>query len=218
MDHMARPPDADSTTTIARICGAALGLVEESGRQGLTFRRVAERAELSTGTIRYYFPTMEDLVEAVVEHHHRDQAAWFEARAMDLASSGADARTNLRTATAWVFEHATTNRHLVALRLTQQSDRRMEWQQHALRFASLLSPPGTPEVLARIRMQSVIYIGARLVVSPPEERELLLGLPADTPLAETDALLRDHLVDLAERILFGPPDERPPESPSGRCP
>ncbi|MEM9074419.1 MAG: TetR/AcrR family transcriptional regulator [Myxococcota bacterium] len=62
---MARPRDADSAKTYERIVAAALEEVRASTpRNAISMRKVAERAELSLGTIQYYFERKEDLLEA----------------------------------------------------------------------------------------------------------------------------------------------------------
>lgn len=48
---------------------ATLELVAEKGVQGATARAIAERAQVTQGLIRHYFPSKEDLITAAFEHH-----------------------------------------------------------------------------------------------------------------------------------------------------
>ncbi len=68
---MARPLNADSRETQERIVAAARALLEEGGPAAVSVRRVAESANLSAGTVRYYFATQEDLlVEACINDYY----------------------------------------------------------------------------------------------------------------------------------------------------
>ena len=53
-----------------KILEAARALVEESGRHSLSFRKVAERAGVSVGSVQYYFSAMEQLLDALTDPWH----------------------------------------------------------------------------------------------------------------------------------------------------
>lgn len=48
---------------------STLDLVAEEGLRGATVRRIADRAQVTQGLIRHYFPSKEDLIVAAYEHH-----------------------------------------------------------------------------------------------------------------------------------------------------
>lgn len=55
--------------TRARIAGAALEVLRESGSAGLTMRRVASRTGLSLSNVQYHFKSREDLLVGITDHH-----------------------------------------------------------------------------------------------------------------------------------------------------
>lgn len=62
--------------SVDRIVDAVLALLERGTPQGLSYRRIAERAGLSSGTVAYYFPTRTSLLELGLEEHHRFVASF----------------------------------------------------------------------------------------------------------------------------------------------
>ncbi len=64
---MARPTDADSAKTLETIQGAAMDILQTDGPEGLSFRKVAKAAGVGLGTVRYYFATQEELLEACLD-------------------------------------------------------------------------------------------------------------------------------------------------------
>ena len=53
-------------TAEQRILEAAVACIEEFGLKGATIRRIAERAEVNTAAINYYFRTKEQLMDRVI--------------------------------------------------------------------------------------------------------------------------------------------------------
>ena len=53
-----------------KILEAAHQLVDELGRQALSFRKVAARAGVSVGTVQYYFSSMDQLLDALTDPWH----------------------------------------------------------------------------------------------------------------------------------------------------
>jgi len=54
--------------TRTKILNAALGLLAESGAQALTQPRIARAAGVRQSHLTYYFPTVNDLLQAVAQH------------------------------------------------------------------------------------------------------------------------------------------------------
>ena len=65
---MARPAHASSEDTYDAILDVALAIVRESGPDACSLREVARRADVSTGTIQYYFENRAGLLEACLDH------------------------------------------------------------------------------------------------------------------------------------------------------
>lgn len=63
----------------ARFVDAAEAILAEVGEHGISARLVAQRAELKTQLLYYYFRTMDDLLRAVVQRVNERRMARFEA-------------------------------------------------------------------------------------------------------------------------------------------
>lgn len=63
----------------ARFVDAAEAILAEVGEHGISARLVAQRAELKTQLLYYYFRTMDDLLRAVVQRVNERRTARFEA-------------------------------------------------------------------------------------------------------------------------------------------
>jgi AcrR family transcriptional regulator len=61
-----RPVGADSEQTRRTIQRAARDLIADRGYHAATFQQIAQRAGVSRPTLHYYFPTREDLYEALL--------------------------------------------------------------------------------------------------------------------------------------------------------
>jgi AcrR family transcriptional regulator len=67
---VAGPIDVAESSQRARILGAALTLVSETGAAGASMRRLASACGLNVATIYHYFPSKADLLRALVEEQH----------------------------------------------------------------------------------------------------------------------------------------------------
>jgi AcrR family transcriptional regulator len=54
--------------TIANILDSCLDVIEKEGWSNITQEKVAKRAGIKAGTLRYYYPVKEDLVAATIKH------------------------------------------------------------------------------------------------------------------------------------------------------
>ncbi len=120
---MARPKDADSGETMAKILGAALDILREDvGPKPPPLRAVARRANVSLNTIRYYFDTKDELHEACLDGYYERLTAL----GMRLAASSAtstDARTFIEDSARALFRFVYEERNLVKHRLATNSVR-----------------------------------------------------------------------------------------------
>ena len=82
---MARPPDADPAVTYERILAAAIDEVRETDPPtAISMRAVATRAGVSLGTLQYYFPTKEALLEGCLDGYHTRLAAMAQRLAVEV--------------------------------------------------------------------------------------------------------------------------------------
>lgn len=54
-----------SRATVEGVLDAALEVLVEQGSQGFSVRKVAQRAGLAVGNVQYYYPSRDDLIEAL---------------------------------------------------------------------------------------------------------------------------------------------------------
>lgn len=114
---MARPVDADSAETHERILAAALEEIEERGGPHVSFRGVAARAGLSTGTVQYYFGSKDELLEACLDGYHARMADVVD-RLVAMAKARTDEpRPVLEEAVRTLLRFVETEHALVTLRL-----------------------------------------------------------------------------------------------------
>lgn len=57
---------------VDEIVSIATGVLEREGLDGFVMRRIAEFADMKLGNLQYYFPTRDDLLEAVVRSEFAD--------------------------------------------------------------------------------------------------------------------------------------------------
>lgn len=65
--RLRRRQEDRSAETQKRLIDAALGVLRAEGYSKLTFKKVAQRAELSTGAMQHHFPSRDDLVIAMFD-------------------------------------------------------------------------------------------------------------------------------------------------------
>lgn len=198
---MARPENADSARTFERIMRSARTIVRARGADELSFRRVAAEASVSVGTVRYYFSTTEELIEALLDPWYRALEDLEESMAQvvaEVSEEGAPAAIGRAVRAAYQLTFA--RREEVALRSANPSSRRMLYLQSFLDRATpvLVSLTGRSEAEVRLIYQSITFAIVRWATATDEERCLVTG--ADPEAAHE--LIEQHLVDLALRSLF----------------
>lgn len=110
---MARIKNSNSEETVRRILAAFAELVAESSpKDSFSVRQVAERAELSPGTVTYYFPTKDALIAAGMEPHGERLRS-----TIDALIAGADEQEDLLGHMAvTMFRFAVRERHYLELK------------------------------------------------------------------------------------------------------
>lgn len=199
---MSRPKDADSAQTYERIVAAARSRLEERGIDALTMRLVARDAQVSTGTLTYYFEDRDALLEACFSEVYRALtrvandclARLGQEPAIDIAERG--------TKEIWAI--ARQHRELARARLLSNMQRgtisvaRMRRNLlPALDYAEKIFPHLAP-AQARLGVHSLTLTVLRYAVASEEELALL-GL-GDGPEGAT-ARIGDHLASLTRAVF-----------------
>ncbi len=205
---MARPPDADSSETIARILEAAqYELREARPRNAVSMRAVADRARVSLGTLQYYFSNKEALLEACLDgYYERLGGLVAEAFAYTAAHASDPIRELVRHAALQHYRFLCRERALVELRLITNCLRGELHPQRQVQYmvqvfgnaAKVLSPRvGLSEIDVRVSIQALAYTAVRMAVLSPSERENLTGATGEV----ADALIEEYVVEAACRLL-----------------
>ena len=203
---MARPPEADSAETHDRILAAAIAEVHASDPPtSLSMRKVAERAEVSLGTLQYYFPKKTDLFEGCLDEYHRRLSALGaqliqEALAADPPRRG---RALIEPAIREYFRFVSGEGALLHLRLIINTlEGELPPRRRAPMLGSLIG--GAAEVVAPhvgiaveeipMTIQLLSQALTRFALMSDEERLVLSG-------SKDDRACEDFLVRAALRLL-----------------
>ena len=205
-----RPKNADSEDTWFRIVAAAREELvdDEQGGIDVSVRSVATNAGVSLGTIHYYFPTKESLLEACLD-------AYYEA----LGKVAAEVATTIQGATREtakeaigqgvrsIYRFALSERARLRLRATNNAHRgRLHPDRHLHvrgpyldTFTALLAPlvdADTEEI--RLTFQTLTFSVMQYVLLSDEEIVQIAGKSGD----EGRRVLEDHVVRVGTRMLF----------------
>ena len=205
-----RPKNADSEDTWFRIVAAAREELvdDEQGGIDVSVRSVATNAGVSLGTIHYYFPTKESLLEACLD-------AYYEA----LGKVAAEVATRIQSATREtakeaigegvrsIYRFALSERARLRLRATNNAHRgRLHPDRHLHvrgpyldTFTALLAPlvdADAEEI--RLTFQTLTFSVMQYVLLSDEEIVQIAGKSGD----EGRRVLEDHVVRVGTRMLF----------------
>jgi AcrR family transcriptional regulator len=97
--------EAQGAATRERILEAARDTLAEHGPEGLTTRRVAQRAGISHGMVHYHFEDKRDLILALLIQARRDWIQPLE----ELVDGPGPAEARMRAVIAWMALPATTD-------------------------------------------------------------------------------------------------------------
>jgi len=207
---MVRPKDADSEETWNRIIAAAKQELvdDEGGGIDVSLRQVALTAGTSLGTIHYYFPTKESLLEACLEAYY---VALGEL-AVDLAErTGRGTRETgrdvLEECTRRIYRFALSERPRLKLRAATNTQR---GRLHPFRDEHVRGPYldwFTPiiERLAdvdagevRMAIQTMSFVVMHYVLLCDAELEQIVGVGGDAGRR----LVEDHVVRVGLRLIL----------------
>lgn len=184
---MPRPKDADSARTYDTILSAAEALLTSVAHpDGLSIRKVAAAADVSVGTVQYYFGSKSDLLEACLDGHYQR----LEEVAGELATQLGELSPPdvLPHVARTLFRWLRGERALVRLRIATNSQRGelhprrqmsamrgvMDAGASALATYIELDPPTT-----RLAMLSLSSVAHRLVLLSDSELETLTSQTGD---------------------------------------
>ena len=204
---MARPTDADSAATYDSIVSATLELLDELGSaDSVSLRKVASRAEVSLGTIQYYFENKDTLLEACLDGYY--------ARLTKVVNDLIRWKTNGTLTGAPLLDHASRElyrwarreRGLLALRMSTNAQRGELHERRQSQFmgtlisqvvAALAEHITIPEHEARIAIQFLATSLTRAVLFSDAEVEVLTDSTGD----EARTRIEDFFVTTVRRVL-----------------
>lgn len=177
---MSRNKGADSEATWTALLSAANDLLRRDGISQLSLRGVARAAGHQLGTLQYYFPRKESLIEAVLgESYKRVRQFVKEA----LSTEESDLSSRYSRLTAGFYQAARQYRHLsrarittnlVAGRMSRSSRESLERAATALANQYSLDPD---DLRVAIHMMSALSL--RLASHSAEELKWLTGADTD---------------------------------------
>lgn len=196
----------DSAETFERIVDSAMALIANEGAKELSLRRVASASGCSLGTVQYYFPSKDSLIDSCL----RRQNDTLRLRGERMLAEIASGKQPLDAVVDFVndaFHHCCESRQLVRLRLIaiMQGDRLTQDGQErflyleARRLGDLVATavPLEPSE-ARLVAQSVSALVARYSAFDPEELCSVVGTPRH---ADAIAAVEKHLARMIRRLL-----------------
>lgn len=204
---MSRPKDADSARTYERIVRAALDLlrgIDEPDQ--LSMRKVAAAADVSVGTVQYYFGSKSDLLEACLDGHYER----LEAVARELAPAISELEPGevVPHVARAVYRWLQSERSLIRLRFATNARRgelhprrQPELRSSMDAAARVLAPyiDADPPT-ARLAMLSLSAVAHRLVLLTDAELETLTERRGDAMRAAAE----DYFVRAAVALLGAP--------------
>ncbi|MDI1446676.1 TetR/AcrR family transcriptional regulator [Polyangium sp. 6x1] len=204
---MVRPKDTCSEETWNRIVSAARQeLVEtDDGDVDVSVRQVATRAGVSLGTIHYYFPTKESLLEACLDTYYER----FGALVVELAplTTQTDTRAGIEQAVRRIYCFAVAERQSLKLRAKLNAELGRLEPQRARHvrgpmldgFASLIGNMGGLGVAeARLTIQTMTGVIMHLALLADADLEQIAGAGGEAGRR----IVEDHVARVALRLVF----------------
>ncbi|MCA9630429.1 MAG: TetR/AcrR family transcriptional regulator [Myxococcales bacterium] len=196
-----RPKNADPAATQQAILNAALSIVSESGPSALSLRGVARKANLSTGTVSYYFSSLDALCEACLDGHY-DRMREIALKHMQRLPESTPAAV-AEMATRELYRFAILERPILLLQLSRlaehggHTDQRRD-NHHRNMMRSVAGVVGTSTWL---KIQSLVFAAVRYVCLSPEDLILFTGASS---LEQAHDRIEQHLVDVAVATVGKP--------------
>ncbi len=212
MGDVGRPENADSAATFEKIRAAALKIVQESGVEALSIRRVAKDAGVSIGTLRYYFDTREALVEGCLDCYH-ERLLTLEQSMTELLLASQDPRAAVASIVRAIFPFLSLQPELHRLRLLstlQQGqvteERRAHMHPLFLKNAAtaLTASSGKSPAELRLVVDSIMRMISWYAACSDDE---LCYVTDEVKPSDARETLREHCVKVALTLVFGQQSE-----------
>jgi AcrR family transcriptional regulator len=212
---VARTKDANSAETYGAILRAARELIFAEGLDGAThisMRRIASLAGVSFGTLSYYFPTKEELLERCLDGHYERVDKLVEevlehTKSTLSTAGGVDLVALMADATRRFYRLSAADRAELLLRSATNAERgglHPERRVNALgrnveRGAIALAHiTGQSEADCRLAINSIMALIVRYVTLDDAALTTLLGEATEASRQK----LEDHVVELSVRIAL----------------
>ncbi len=199
---------SQSAVTFEAIRSAAIAILQREGSDALTVRRVAKEAGVGMGTLRYYFPTSAELLEACLDHYHAGLSN-LEQQMIAAIRGSSEASKVVERAVRAAYQLAMSQPDMHRLRLTTavkkgelprlRRDRsRTPFRENSAKAlqAANANPPSDLRLIVDSLMRLVSHYAAC------SDDEVLDICEAKSPKAAR-AELENHLVATAHRLIFG---------------
>ncbi len=209
---MVRPPKSDPEATVNAILNAVGRLLETHAIPRLSLRAIAREARVGLGTLTYYFPNREKLMEAALQSYYRETLALRDellgslddecaARSVDdlLRELGGRLYRALCERKRWLALEQFLNQARGATTRAHQEN----WLAPSLdRAVSVLAPlTGRSAREIRLGVQSLVFTAMRYATLDRDGLAVVLGIePAEVP-QHADARVEAHLGELTRSLL-----------------
>ena len=204
---MARREGSDSAGTVEQILAATRTLLDTRGTGAVSIRAVAKLARVSSGTVTYYFPSREALLEGCLDRHHEWLEEEIALRARQLAEGQLLVDVAADTVRS-IYRHMLTRKSSLRLRrlLTLERGELLPARRAFQRSPSLDAfarawSDGAEELRARLVLQSITFLVTQYALLSDEESREVTGTDS-TDAAR--ALIEDHLVAMLLGVLRRP--------------
>ena len=203
---MPRPKHSDPAKTFAAIVDAAVVVLQEQGPNHVSLRRVSEASGLSMGTLTYYFPNRQDLVEACLDVHYQHISAGILEFHAAVTEGPVDAAL-IRHHVGRLVDIAFADRSFLQLRALVMAEAQQyhpgRLNEHLLptldlAVKSLAEAVGVEPLEVRLAALTYNYAVARYAVLTDEELTAFTGI--DTVEAAR-ARVREHIAEGVCRAL-----------------
>lgn len=205
---MPRPKDADKATTWNRIVSAARRELFETpgGLPDVSVRQVATRAGVSLGTIQYYFPTKELLLEACLDDYYVALDLLVRELVSAAGGAGADPHTFVENAARRLYRFVLSERPQLMLRAVTNAQRgALQAERQGAYFDQLstfLSPIlGIDAAETRLTLQTMSFVMMQYAVLGEVDVVRIAGQGGEAGRRA----LEDHVVRAALRLVFPSP-------------
>jgi AcrR family transcriptional regulator len=202
---MARPKNADKAATWNRIVAAARRELFETpgGMPDVSVRSVAASAGVGAGTIQYYFPTKEGLLEACLDEYYLALDQLVRELAEIGAGASADPRAFVETAARRLYQFVVSERPQLMLRAATNAQRgALQPERQGKYFddlSELLSPMfGISAAETRLTFQTMSFVMMQYAVLGEDDVARITGEGGEAGRRA----LEDHVVRVALRLVL----------------